>query len=269
MMMSLNLIFDSDIKIMRAIIKIKFYNTESYEESLKKLEDFLRLEGFNILSLASGDSTNSNNEVIKDRISSLIGSLAKSENQDIITNDYIFTNGGIEGLVVLRKNKGLRLVVYKHNLVKLQDICYKLSNSFVDYFNKFEKPGPFSVNTYIKNAEIEGVDIREDGMHKNLMVGRVSTTRRTKLHKVKQVKSFEYKAGLILLAAIISAISFSAWANITNGFRVDRLNNWLEYAVTFSERLLSPMIVTSSLLWFNFFSYRTKFLKNRIVIDWD
>jgi hypothetical protein len=57
-------------------------------------------------------------------------------------------------------------------------------------------------------------------------------------------------------------------ANFRYSFEVEKVNGPVEYIIQFAERLTGPLIVTCSVLWFNFWSYKIDFMKSKIVIDW-
>jgi hypothetical protein len=253
---------------MRSIIKLKFYDIESAEESAIKLENFLRLEGYSVINFEDDKFWIDNNRIIKDKINSFLGSLAKHENNGLKIRSYIFSSNGVDGLLSYREGSGLRVILYKHNLARLQNVTQDMVNSIVSHFNRFTRASFFSVTRYVKNVNIDNIEIRENSNHNNLMVGQVLTTRRSKRHMLHKIKAFEYRAGLILLFFIIFSVGLSFVTNIQHNFKVDELNNGTEYTVEFFERLIGPLMVTSSLLWFNFFSYKSRFMKNNIVIEW-
>lgn len=254
---------------MRAIIRIQF-NQADTKKSRQALEDFLRLEGFNVVDLEADKEWlgSPRQSLVRDKISSFIDSMAKPEEKGLNIVDYIFSNSGTEGIVASRKENELIVIIYKHNLEKLKSVCMVLSESIVGHFNRFTKRSYFSVTSFVENITISDIDIREDGRQTNILTGRVITSRRGKRRRIHKEKRFEYVLGRVLLALIILAMSFSFYANFKYGFRVDRLNNQIEYWVDFAERLTGPLIVTASVLWFNLWSEKLKTMNNKVVIEW-
>lgn len=254
---------------MRAIIRITF-DQSTIEQPRQALEDFLRLEGFNVVDLEADKAWLNDQKrlLMRDKITSFIDSMAKPEERGLKMMDYIFSNNGTEGIVTSRKDNELIIIVYKHNLEKLKWVCKMLTESIVSHFNRFQRQNTFSITKYIENATISDIDIREDNRQTNIITGKVITSRRGKRRRIHREKRFEYVLGRLLIALTLLALSLSFYANFKFGFRIEELNNSNEYWVKFAERITGPLIVTSSVLWFNLWSYKLKTMSNKTVIEW-
>ena len=88
---------------MRAIIRITF-DTSTVTQPRRALEDFLRLEGFNVVDLEADKKwlNDSRRILLRDKITSFIDSMADHEEKGLKMMDYIFSNNGTEGIVTSR-----------------------------------------------------------------------------------------------------------------------------------------------------------------------
>lgn len=254
---------------MRAIIRVQF-NDKTIENPRQALEDFLRLEGFSVVDLEADKKwlEDPRRSLMRDKITSFIDSMAKPEERGLKMMDYIFSSNGTEGIVTSRDKKELIVIVYKHNLEKLQWVCKVLSESIVSHFNRFQRSSNFSITKYIENVTVANIDIREDGRQTNLVSGRIITSRHGKRRRAHKDKRLEYYLGRLLILLTFLALSLSFYANFKYGFKIEELNNHIEYWVKFAERITGPLIVTSSVLWFNLWSYKLKTMAGKTVIEW-
>lgn len=254
---------------MRAIIRITF-DTSTVTQPRRALEDFLRLEGFNVVDLEADKKwlNDSRRILLRDKITSFIDSMAEHEEKGLKMMDYIFSNNGTEGIVTSRNHNELTIIVYKHNLEKLKTVCMALTESLVSYFNRFQRRSAFSITNYTEHATISDIDIREDNRQDNIMTGKIITSRRGKRRRIHREKRFEYTLGRVLVVLTLLVLALSLYANYKYGFKTEELNNQMEYWVKFAERVASPLIVTSSVLWFNLWSHSIKIMSNKIVIEW-
>jgi hypothetical protein len=254
---------------MRAVIRIKFKDG-SISEPRQALENFLRLEGFNLVDLKADQEwlDDPRQILVKDKIESFVGSMAKPEERGLKIMDYIFSGSGTEGIVASRNQDELVLIIYKHNLEKLKDFSKAIVGSMVEHFNNFYRKNRFSVTKYLEQIIISDIEIREDGRQSSIITGRIVTSRRGKRRRVHLDRKFEFYLARILIFLTLLALSLSFYANFKYGFKVEELNTQTEYWVKFAERITGPLIVTSSVLWFNLWSYKLKTMTSRIIIDW-
>ena len=254
---------------MRAIIRIKF-NENVSEDPRQAMDDFLRLEGFSVVDLDADKKwlSNPRQKLMHDRVTSFVDSMAKPEERGLVLQSYIFSSYGTEGIVASRQDSELILIIYKHNLQKLQKVCTVLVESVIEYFNLFERKNTFSVIKYIENITVGAVDIREDSRQTNLVTGAIITSRHGKRRRIHKEKRLEYNLGRLLIFLTLMALFLSLYANFTYDFKIEELNTPIEYWVKFAERITGPLMVTSSVLWFNLWSHRLKMMSNKIVIEW-
>jgi len=255
---------------MRAITRITFDESLSVNNPRRALEDFLRLEGFNVVDLETDKKwlNDPKRALLRDRINSFIDSMAKPEERGLRMINYIFSNNGTEGIVTSRKDSELTIIVYKHNLEKLKEVCATLTESIISHFNHFQRRSTFSITSYTEHVAISNIGIREDNRHDNIMTGRVITSRRGKRRRIHKEKRFEYTLGRTLILLTLLALALSLYANYKYGFKTEELNNQMEYWVKFAERIASPLMVTASVLWFNLWTHRIKIMNNKTVIEW-
>ena len=251
---------------MRAVIRIQFNNILA-QNPIEHLEDFLRLEGFSVVDLDKDSDWLKSHRLIEDKIESFKEALAKPEEKGLHVIGYFFSNNGTEGIIARRSGGRVRLIIYKHNLYKLKRACLDIVEALVEHFNPVRRISLFK-SSPSSNIVFSQIDVREDGRKDNIMAGKILAVRRAKNKAVHRIKLFEYNMGRILLFAIFLAISLSVYGNFRYSFEVEKVNGPVEYIIQFAERLTGPLIVTCSVLWFNFWSYKIDFMKSKIVIDW-
>lgn len=254
---------------MRAIIRVKF-NGRILKNPRQAMDDFLRLEGFSVVDLGGDQKwlSSPRQKLMHDKVKSFVDSMAKPEERGLSLQSYIFSSNGTEGTVASRRDSELIVIVYKHNLEKLRTVCKNLVESIVNHFNTFERSNRFAITKYIQNVTIDTIDIREDGRQANLLCGNVITSRHGKRRRIHKEKRLEYNLGRLLVCLTFLALSLSLYANFAFDFKIEELNSPIEYWVKFAERITGPLIVTSSVLWFNLWSYRLKTMTNKTVIEW-
>lgn len=241
---------------MRAVIRLK---TNDARLNQLSLEGFLQSEDFSLVDLIKDENWLNlpDQKPLLDKIENIKQTIFPLEARDINPFAYIY-NQHTEGLVSFNPQSGLYGIrIFKHNKDELMRSCENLVESLISYFDRNET-----------KLDVQSVRIREKGQPEDTITGDVFKDKRHKIKKARIEKRTEFRLSSLLLAIAFFCILVSLGANIFYDFNLEGkpgLGNWL---VHFFERITGPLLITGSVLFYNYWAYKSKIMKSSSVIFW-
>ncbi len=241
---------------MRAVINLK---TNDNKLNKLTLEGFLQSEQFYVIDFIRDKEWLElpDQKPLLEKIRTFKESIFTLDAKEIEPFAYMY-NDTTEGLLSLSSTTnyfGIR--IFKHNKKELFESCEKLIESLLSYF---ERDGT--------TLEIPKIGIKEKGQPEDTILGEVFKDKKVKIEKAKLEKKTEYIVGGTLICFALLSILISFLASIFYKFQLDNANNLIEWTVHFLERITGPLLITGSVLVYNYWTAKQKLLSNRSVIIW-
>jgi hypothetical protein len=241
---------------MRAVIKLK---TNDNKLNKLTLEGFLQSEGFNLVDFIQDNEwlKQPDQKPLFDKIESFKSSIYLLDAKEINPIAYIY-NGTTEGLLSFNSSTtfyGIR--IFKHNKKELFESSEKLVESLINYFERNET-----------KLEFSKIGIKEKEQPEDTISGEVFKDENAKIERAKLEKRLEYRVGGTLLIFGLIFILISLFSNIYYEHKLDDQNNIFEWTVHFCERITGTLLITGSVLFYNYWTFKQKLIENKSVIVW-
>lgn len=241
---------------MRAVIRLK---TNDNRLNQLSLEGFLQAEGYVVVDLIKDKNWLKlpDQKPLEGKITAFKKSIFHLEAHEIKPLAYIF-NERAEGLISYNSNTGLYGIrIFKHNKDRLLLSCEKLVESLINYFERDTT-----------KLEIQDICIREEGQSQDTIIGEIYKGKNEKIEKAKKDKSTEFKVGKTLFLLAVACILISLTGNFIADFEVEKVNNIFEWLIYFLERISGPLLITGSVLYYDFYKYKQSMIEQKTVVLW-